>query len=136
MVLTLGRGRDTAALTALGDNIEAHEWFPHTALLPHVDVLVCHGGMTSTMEALAYGVPVVVLPMTFENGVDGAGQVAELGLGALISGPETVTREEIREAAERVAASGDTRAALAAMRAELETAGGVGAACDYREAAG
>lgn len=135
VVLTLGRGRDTEALTSLGDDIEAHEWFPHTALLPHVDVLVCHGGMTSTMEALAYGVPVVVLPMTFENGLNGR-QVAELGLGALISGPETVTREEIREAAERVAASADTRAALEAMRSELETAGGVSAACDYLEAAG
>jgi hypothetical protein len=47
-----------------------------------------------------------------------------------------VTREEIREAADRVAASAETRAALAAMRAELEAAGGVAGACDYLEAAG
>jgi MGT family glycosyltransferase len=133
VVMTLGRGKDTAAMSALAPNIEAHEWLPHTAVLPRIDAFVCHAGMTSLMEALSYGVPIVAVPPTFENLLNSR-QVADLGLGRWLD-PETVTSAAVREAVEHVVQDAEIRRCLDRMRDDVEAAGGAPRACEFLEAA-
>lgn len=60
-------------VAALADLADAHErvsvepTVPQRALLPHVDVVVHHGGNNSFTEALAAGVPALVLPFSSDQ---------------------------------------------------------------------
>ena len=53
---------------------------PVLDLLPRVDAMVCHGGMSTTCEALLNGVPLVVAPIKYDHPIV-AGQVAAAGAG-------------------------------------------------------
>ncbi len=60
------------------------DYVPFASLLPHVDALVHHGGIGTTAQALAAGVPQVIVPLAhdqFDNGV----RVERLGVGASIA---------------------------------------------------
>ncbi len=53
---------------------------PILDLLPRVDAMVCHGGMSTTCEALLNGVPLVVAPIKYDHPTV-ARQVAAAGAG-------------------------------------------------------
>ncbi|MBV9315154.1 MAG: hypothetical protein JO100_15820, partial [Pseudonocardia sp.] len=62
VVITLGSGSvDPAELSDL-THVEVYQWAPHTVLLSRASVFVCHAGMGSMMEALSFGVPLVLVP--------------------------------------------------------------------------
>lgn len=132
VVFTLGRGADTEALSGLGPGIEAHEWYPHVSLLPHVKAFVTHGGMSSVTEALYFGVPMVLVPHTVENRIN-ARRLEELGLGVVLETP--VTAAAVREAVQRVSGDPQIRAALDRMKEAIDEAGGVPAAVATLESA-
>lgn len=44
-------------------NVDVRGWVPHADLLPSVDLLIGHGGHSTTMKALAHGVPLLILPV-------------------------------------------------------------------------
>lgn len=44
------------------DNVTVQAWLPQADLLPHVDVVVHHGGSGTTLGALAVGAPQLLLP--------------------------------------------------------------------------
>jgi hypothetical protein len=46
----------------LPDNVTVQTWVPQAELLPHVDVVVHHGGSGSTLGALTVGAPQLILP--------------------------------------------------------------------------
>ncbi|MFB6441013.1 macrolide family glycosyltransferase [Streptomyces sp. NPDC056411] len=83
VVMTLGRDGDLDGLGPLPPHVEAHRWLPHPVVLPHADVLVCHGGMSSLMEALHFGTPVIAVPQSFELTLT-ARRLEELGLGRML----------------------------------------------------
>ena len=56
------------------------EYVPLRALLPHVAVLVHHGGIGTTAEALHAGTPQLVVPLAHDQFDNGA-RVAALGVG-------------------------------------------------------
>jgi UDP:flavonoid glycosyltransferase YjiC (YdhE family) len=49
-------------LGAVPDNVTVLTWVAQAELMPHVDVVVHHGGSGTTLGALAAGVPQLVLP--------------------------------------------------------------------------
>jgi UDP:flavonoid glycosyltransferase YjiC (YdhE family) len=51
-----------AELGTLPAGVTVRAWVPQAELLPHVDVVVHHGGSGTTLGALAAGVPQLVLP--------------------------------------------------------------------------
>jgi zeaxanthin glucosyltransferase len=53
---------------------------PILDLLPRVDAMICHGGMSTTCEALLNGVPLVVAPIKYDHPIV-AGQVVAAGAG-------------------------------------------------------
>lgn len=61
-------------------------YVPLRTLLPKVAVLVHHGGIGTTAEALAAGTPQLVLPLAFDQ-FDNARRVQALGVGDAIQAP-------------------------------------------------
>jgi N-glycosyltransferase len=92
---------------AAAPHISVARWLPLPGLLAGADVYVTHGGFNSVREAVAAGVPLVVIPM-------GAGQyyaarcVNELGLGIVVP-PDQRTAGRIRAAVAAVASDDSYR---------------------------
>ncbi len=94
IVVTVGREIDPAELGKQPTNVRIDRFVPRQDLLPHCDVVVSHAGSGSVIGALAFGVPLVLLPM-------GAGQplnsdrCQSLGVARVLD-PLTVTSSDIR----------------------------------------
>jgi UDP:flavonoid glycosyltransferase YjiC (YdhE family) len=61
-IATVGTSIGIENLTA-APNIELRGFVPHSDLLPHVSMVIGHGGHATTMLALAHDLPVLVMPM-------------------------------------------------------------------------
>lgn len=83
VVLAIGDHADPRTLGELPATIEVHRHVNQLDVLSQAAVFITHGGMNSVMEALAQGVPMVVVPQTNEQRAT-AERVEELGLGAYL----------------------------------------------------
>jgi UDP:flavonoid glycosyltransferase YjiC (YdhE family) len=83
-------------------NIHLTDWVSHAELLPRCAVVVTSGGTGTIMSALAAGVPLVVVPTTWDK-PDNAQRVVEAGVGVRLS-PRRCTPERLRAAVEAVLA--------------------------------
>jgi UDP:flavonoid glycosyltransferase YjiC (YdhE family) len=43
-------------------NASMHAWLDHDEVLATTSLVICHGGHSTAMRAMSYGVPVVVMP--------------------------------------------------------------------------
>lgn len=59
--LTVGPAIDPTALRVPA-NVEVHSWLDHDQVLKTASLVVGHGGHSTAMRALSFGVPMVVLP--------------------------------------------------------------------------
>ena len=62
LIVTVGRHNDPASLGPQPDNVLVHQHIPQGVLLPRCDAVITHGGSGTTLGALAFGVPLLVLP--------------------------------------------------------------------------
>ncbi|MFE3497602.1 macrolide family glycosyltransferase [Streptomyces sp. NPDC059175] len=131
VVMTLGRGRDIAGLGPVPPYVEVHEWLPHPVVLPHADLLVCHAGMGSVMEALYFGTPLIAVPQTFELALT-ARRLAELKLGRWID-RDQLTSQTLAAAVREIVTDPGTPERMARMRAHVRGAGGAVRAADLLE---
>jgi UDP:flavonoid glycosyltransferase YjiC (YdhE family) len=125
LLVTLGDARDLSELGPLPDNVHVEQWIPHDVVTPRADVVVCHGGYGSTFGTLAYGVPLVVLPLFSADQGANADAVARAGAGVAIIGdlqtrgatglPGPGTLAELGPAVQRVIGNGSYRAAAVAI---------------------
>ena len=67
----------------LPPNIVAAEYLPFSRLFPRARVVVHHGGIGTTSQCFAAGVPQIVLPMAFDQ-FDNASRVEKSGFGSWI----------------------------------------------------
>lgn len=94
VVVSAGGAYDALRRGPLPPNAHLFRSVPQTQLLPHTDVFVSHGGNNSTNEALAAGVPLLVLPIGGEQ-ADNASRVVYLGAG-LRANARTLTAHSVR----------------------------------------
>ena len=54
---------NTSFVESLHENVIAVSYAPQLKLLPHIDLMISHGGANSVMECLAHGKPIALLPI-------------------------------------------------------------------------
>jgi len=116
----------------LPGDVLIRDWVDQQAVLARADLLVCHGGMNSVLEALAAGLPMVVIPLAFEQSAIAA-RLERAGVAQAL-GPRTSGRR-LAEAIAEVGTSPGFRDRARAVRGEISEAGGVVRAADLIEAA-
>lgn len=128
VVVTTGPAVDPADLH-LPANAEAHRWIPHAGLMPEVSMVVGHGGHSTTMLALAHGLPVLVLPMHPLVDQPMVGKAVETaGAGRRLS--KKASPAKLRPAIEELLGDGPHRAAAARLAAEIREMRGTETAAD------
>jgi hypothetical protein len=83
LLIALGFDQDPSRLGPLPPHARVQPTFPQIALLPRCALLICHGGFNSVKEALAQGVPLVVLPIAGDQPYC-AKRCQALGVGRVI----------------------------------------------------
>ena len=83
LILSVGELVDPAQLGTLPENVEVHAHVDQIAVLQQADAFISHCGMNSATESLYFGVPLVMLPQTPEQG-GVAARVAQLGAGIVL----------------------------------------------------
>jgi UDP:flavonoid glycosyltransferase YjiC (YdhE family) len=78
-ILTLGPAVSAEAIRT-PPNIETSPYADHDQLLPRCTAVVTHGGLGTTLRALAHGKPLLLLPLGRDQQFN-AGRVVELGAG-------------------------------------------------------
>jgi UDP:flavonoid glycosyltransferase YjiC (YdhE family) len=113
-VLTLGPAVSAGAIR-VPHNVEAVPYADHDQLLPRCAAVVTHGGLGTTLRALAHGTPLLLLPLGRDQQFN-ASRVVELDAGSqlpLDAAPveiasalaELLAQPQFTEAAERAAAA-------------------------------
>jgi MGT family glycosyltransferase len=87
-------------LIVLAPNMTGAEFLPQPAILPHVDLVITHGGNNTVTESIHFGKPMVVLPLFWDQH-DNAQRVAECGLGVRLPTYE-FEDEQLRDAIDRL----------------------------------
>jgi MGT family glycosyltransferase len=115
----------------LAPNMVGAEFLPQPAVLPHIDLVVTHGGNNTFTESLHFGKPMVVLPLFWDQ-YDNAQRVDELGLGTRLA-PYEIEGDELREAIDRLLGDEALARRLGAISTELQARPGTTVAANAIE---
>jgi UDP:flavonoid glycosyltransferase YjiC (YdhE family) len=115
----------------LYDNMVGAEFLPQTSVLPHVDLVITHGGNNTVTECLYFGKPMVLLPLFWDQ-YDNAQRIHETGLGRRLD-TYGHTPAELRAAVDGLLADDALRARLAAGAQELQARPGTARAAELIE---
>jgi UDP:flavonoid glycosyltransferase YjiC (YdhE family) len=118
VVVTVGRDIDPAELGLQPEYVHVEQWVPPSRLLPHIDLVVSHGGSGTVIAALTCGLPQVVIAMGADQ-MHTADRGEALGVGRALH-PVTTTPAEIRDTVTALLA--DHRAKAAAKQVQREIA--------------
>jgi UDP:flavonoid glycosyltransferase YjiC (YdhE family) len=92
-------------LGELLDNITVRNWISQADVLPHVDVVAHHGGSGTTLGALTFGIPQLVLPQGADQFAN-ADALAAAGAAVCLR-PEEMSAESVAEHARALLPGGD-----------------------------
>lgn len=122
----LSAGERAKDFTDLPENISVLSWADQIAVLQKSDVFLSHCGMNSVNESLYFGVPLVMLPQTPEQG-GVASRTQQLGAGVLLKKTDP---KSIRSAVEQVLLNTAYRESAERISASFRLCGGANAAAD------
>jgi MGT family glycosyltransferase len=100
-------------------NVQVRAWVPHAEVLPRASLVITHAGMGTVMAAMAYGVPMICLPMGRDQ--DGnAARVERLGAGRVLpaGSPAAVIAAAVRSALADPGLADGARRQAAIIRAD------------------
>ncbi|HET8630440.1 MAG TPA: nucleotide disphospho-sugar-binding domain-containing protein, partial [Thermomicrobiales bacterium] len=117
VIVTVGPQTDPAALGAPPPNAHVEQYVPQEALLPHCDLVLCHGGSGTLLGALDHGLPLVVVSLRADQ-PENARAAAEAG-AAVVVAPEAVTPARVRGAVRAALGEPGYRASARRVQAEL-----------------
>jgi UDP:flavonoid glycosyltransferase YjiC (YdhE family) len=129
--VTVGPSIDAAGLR-VPQNATMHAWLDHDDVLPTTSMVVGHGGHSTAMRALSFGVPLVIMPanpMIDQKRVGAA--LERAGAGVLL--PKHAGSKRIRAAIEKVLHDPAYREAAGALGQKIRERDGAEAAADAIE---
>jgi UDP:flavonoid glycosyltransferase YjiC (YdhE family) len=117
IIVTVGSQIDPAELGPQPENIRIERFIDQWALLPHCDLVVCHGGSGTVLGALTHGLPMLLLPMGADQPFN-AQRCEALGVALALDALD-VSPETLREAAARLLGTASHRQAAERIRNEI-----------------
>lgn len=126
VIMAVGEQVNLKAFGELPENISVYSRVDQISVLQKADVFISHCGMNSVSESLYYGVPVIALPQTPEQGTVAA-RVCQLGAGMMI---ESTGADKVKAAAEKVLADEEYRSNAEKIGRGFRQCGGAKAAAD------
>ena len=133
LVISLGGGQDPALLGDLPGDPVVVGYAPQLELIRRSALTISHGGLNTALESLARGVPMVVLPVAYDQPGVGA-RVEWSGVGRSIPvGRLTVDR--LRDAVRIVLGNPAYRERAGRLQSSIEAADGLNRAADLIEEA-
>ncbi|GAA2760163.1 macrolide family glycosyltransferase [Actinopolymorpha rutila] len=135
VVLAVGHSTDPGELGTPPANTLVRTTVPQLEILRRAAVFVTHGGMNSALEALAYAVPLVVVPQQVEQLVVGQ-TIAERGAAVVLRqnlSHRPVPAGELRAAVERMLSDPSARDHARALGAGFGSGGGAAAGAELVE---
>lgn len=133
VVLTHAGGLSPEQVARLPGKPAAYDFLPQAEILREASVALLHGGLNTILDASAQGVPLVVMPIAFEQGAIGR-RVERAGAGIVVSRRLT-TASGLAAAIRRVIEEPRFAQAAGRLRDEIAAAGGIRRAADLVEIA-
>jgi MGT family glycosyltransferase len=115
----------------LHDNQTGEAFLPQPSIVPVVDLVITHGGNNTVTEALHHGVPMIVLPLFWDQ-VDNAQRIDETGFGRRLATYD-FRDEELTDAIDELLADRALASRLAAMSGRIRGSSGTAHAADLIE---
>ena len=133
VVISLGHFHTRESLGPLSGNPILARVAPQLDLIRQSALVVHHGGLNTTLEALWYGVPMVVIPITNDQpGI--AARIEWAGAGTVVAA-RRVTTQRLRKAMKRVTCKPRYKEAAERLGAEIRAVDGLNRAADIVERA-
>ena len=115
----------------LAGNMWGEEFLPQTRVLPLVDLVITHGGNNTTVEALHFGKPMVLLPLFWDQ-YDNAQRMQETGCGIRLD-TYSFSDDQMHSAIEMLLGDEALHARLAQVSRQIRARDGVTRAADLIE---
>jgi MGT family glycosyltransferase len=133
LVISLGGGQDPALLRDLPGDPIVVGYAPQLDLIRRSALTISHGGLNTVLESLERGVPMVVLPVTYDQpGVGARVECSEVGRSIPVG---RLTVDRLREAVHTVLGNPAYREQASRLQSSIETADGLNRAADLIEGA-
>lgn len=116
----------------LPGNPMVFDYLPQEAALAQADLVVTHAGFNTVLETLACGLPMVALPIAFDQPAVAA-RILRAGVGEVVK-PRHASVRNLRRALSMVLSDPAYRAKAFTVQSEIAAAGGVRRAADLVEA--
>jgi len=120
--------------SGLPEGVRHVDYIPFSQVLPRAAALVHHGGIGSTAQALAAGIPQLVMPMAHDQ-PDNAARVKRLGVGTWIK-PSAFRGRNVARQLEYLLGSTEVASSCRQTAARFDGADPLAKACDVVERAG
>lgn len=108
------------------------DFVPQRAVLRRASLAITHAGFNTVLDALSYGVPMVAIPLAFEQPATAA-RLERAGVARIVT-PRKATPARLGNAIEAALGDRQFRERAASIQAEITSAGGVRRAADILEA--
>ena len=115
----------------LADNMVGEEFLPQVSVLPHVDLVITHGGNNTTTESLHFGKPMILLPLFWDQH-DNAQRIHETGFGIRLP-TYTFEPDDLSGAIDRLLADAGLQGRLSEVSQRLQASPGNERAADLIE---
>jgi MGT family glycosyltransferase len=131
LVITHGGGMSAAAVQKLPGYPLVVEYAPQLEVLAKASLTITHGGLNTVLDSLSYGVPLVAIPITYEQPGTGA-RIGWTGTGEVIPLSD-LSIPKLRTAIQTVLTDDSYLKNASRLQQAIHQAGGVKRAADIVE---
>lgn len=122
VIMTIGNKVKMSSLGDIPENFLIYSFVPQLDVLKRADVFITHGGMNSVMEALYFGVPMVVIPYMADQPMN-VNRIEELNLGKRLEHKE-ITSKSLKDTTLNILKDKDIQQNILSMQSKIQEING------------